>query len=131
MSARTGEPRCSFCGKTAPEDGCLISGPEAYICDLCVMEAADMVDVVEDEWEDKDWPQPDGSHYDRAFEVYAEALAPIQKMLKRRYRERTVRVIATSIAWCLDRKEVSLEEAGREALAMSVRAVHRTYYPEN
>lgn len=34
---------CSFCGKSPEESDCIISGPEAYICDQCIMSARELV----------------------------------------------------------------------------------------
>jgi len=78
-----------------------------------------------------DWPSPTGADYDRAFRLYASAAAPIQDMLRRRYRSRTIRALATSVAWCRTEMDVDLATAGREALTMSVRVVYRRYYPQS
>jgi len=37
------EPSCSFCGRTSSEVTSFVSGPEVYICDICVYNAADIL----------------------------------------------------------------------------------------
>ena len=40
---RTGELRCSFCGKSQDEVKKLIAGPTVYICDECVELCNDII----------------------------------------------------------------------------------------
>src|SRR5690606_37380639 len=45
MSNRRGDDviRCSFCGRTAHEVTSMVAGPEVYICDSCINDAAGIV----------------------------------------------------------------------------------------
>nr|WP_267283239.1 ATP-dependent Clp protease ATP-binding subunit ClpX [Salisaeta longa] len=36
--------RCSFCGSSAQEAASMVAGPDVYICDRCIQEAANIVD---------------------------------------------------------------------------------------
>jgi ATP-dependent Clp protease ATP-binding subunit ClpX len=38
-----GDLHCSFCGKSAQDVGCVISGPDVYICDECVNSAREIM----------------------------------------------------------------------------------------
>src|SRR5690554_943249 len=45
MSNRRGDDaiRCSFCGRTAHEVSSMVAGPDVYICDRCINDAAGIV----------------------------------------------------------------------------------------
>src|SRR5690606_282190 len=45
MSTRRGDDviRCSFCGRTAHEVTSMVAGPDVYICDRCIHDAAGIV----------------------------------------------------------------------------------------
>ncbi|MFW5973089.1 MAG: ATP-dependent Clp protease ATP-binding subunit ClpX [Bacteroidota bacterium] len=45
MSTRRGDDviRCSFCGRTAHEVSSMVAGPDVYICDRCINDAAGIV----------------------------------------------------------------------------------------